>query len=104
MKPAAPQLHMQKLHMQTSMEKLDLEPAMETVSDDVHVQAVQPMKCGKAMKVEPVACKSHETEHAHGDMKCKSHEPAEGKITEYAKKKAKEMAEKAKKMEKKSGK
>jgi len=103
MKPAAPQLHMQKLHMQTSMEKLDLEPAMETVPDDVHVQAVQPMKCGKAMKVEPVACAKHETEHAHGDMKCK-HEAAEGKITKYAKKKAKEMAEKAKNMEKKSGK
>ena len=98
MKPAAPQLHMQKLHMQTSMEKLDLEPAMETVPDDVHVQAVQPMKCGDKM-----ACAKHETEHAHGDMKCK-HEAAEGKITEYAKKKAKEMAEKAKKMEKKSGK
>ena len=79
MKPAAPQLHMQKLHMQTSMEKLDLEPAMETVPDDVHVQAVQPMKCGKDMKVEPVACAKHETEHAHGDMKCK-HEPAEADI------------------------
>jgi len=101
MKPAAPQLHMQKLHMQTSMEKLDLEPAMETVPDDVHVQAVQPMKCGGKM-----ACKKHETEHAHGDMKCK-HEPAEGKITEYAKKmaeKAKKMAEKMVGKEKKSGK
>ena len=101
MKPAAPQLHMQKLHMQTSMEKLDLEPAMETVPDDVHVQAVQPMKCGKAMKVEPVACAKHETEHAHGDMKCKSHdgthEPAEGTFNDMkkaAKKKAEEMAEK----------
>ena len=79
MKPAAPQLHMQKLHMQTSMEKLDLEPAMETAPDDVHVQAVQPMKCGKDMKVEPVACAKHETEHAHGDMKCK-HEHSEGML------------------------
>ena len=96
MKPAAPQLHMQKLHMQTSMEKLDLEPAMETVPDDVHVQAVQPMKCGKDMKVEPVACAKHETEHAHGDMKCSKHEPAEGvmKTMKAAKKKAKELAKK----------
>ena len=101
MKPAAPQLHMQKLHMQTSMEKLDLEPAMETVPDDVHVQAVQPMKCGKAMKVEPVACTKHETEHAHGDMKCK-HEAAEGvmkRMKEAAKKKAKKMVGKKKKSE-----
>ena len=82
MKPAAPQLHMQKLHMQTSMEKLDLEPAMETVPDDVHVEAVQPMKCGKAMKVEPVACAKHEP--PEGKMKRKSHdythEPAEADI------------------------
>ena len=92
MKPAAPQLHMQKLHMQTSMEKLDLEPAMETVSDDVHVQAVQPMKCGKAMKVEPVACAKHETEHAHGDMKCK-HEDAGAKTGNKKKKKKKKSEE-----------
>ena len=95
MKPAAPQLHMQKLHMQTSMEKLDLEPAMETVPDDVHVEAVQPMKCGKAMKVEPVACKSHEPPASK--MKCKSHddthEPAEGMFKDM-KKKAEEMAAK----------
>ena len=100
MKPAAPQLHMQKLHMQTSMEKLDLEPAMETVPKDVHVQAVQPMKCGDKMP-----CKSHETEHAHGDLKCKTHkathEPAEGMFKDMkkaAKKTAKKMAEKVKKM------
>ena len=87
MKPAAPQLHMQKLHMQTSMEKLDLEPAMETVPDDVHVQAVQPMKCGDKM-----ACKSHETEHAHGDMKCK-HEAAGAKTGNKKKKKEKKSEE-----------
>ena len=95
MKPAAPQLHMQKLHMQTSMEKLDLEPAMETVPDDVHVQAVQPMKCGDKMP-----CKSHETEHAHGDLKCKTHkathEPAEG-IGSYIYDKGKKIVKKAQK-------
>ena len=92
MKPAAPQLHMQKLHMQTSMEKLDLEPAMETVPDEVHVEAVQPMKC-----------KTHEPPEGYmkrkSQMKCKTHddhEPAEGTFhdMEAAKKKAKEMADK----------
>tara|TARA_B100000902_G_scaffold73769_1_gene78855 strand:+ start:11734 stop:13296 length:1563 start_codon:yes stop_codon:yes gene_type:complete len=84
MKPAPPQLHMQKLHMQTSMEKVELaEPAMETLADDVHVQAVQPMKCGKAMKVEPVACKSHETEHAHADMSPEEIEKALDSDPEY---------------------
>ena len=67
MKPAAPQLHMQKLHMQTSMVKLDLEPAMDKLPEDVAlvtVDAVQPMSCGKDMKVKPVACKGHE--HSEG--------------------------------------
>ncbi len=93
MKPAAPQLHMQKLHMQTSMEKMDLEPAMESLADDVHVQAVQPMKCGKDMKVEPVACSKHEP--PEGKMKCSKHEPAEG-IGSYIYDKGKRMARKAK--------
>ena len=69
---------------------------METVPDDVHVQAVQPMKCGDKM-----ACTKHETEHAHGDMKCKTHkdtrEPAEGvmkRVKEAAEKQAKKLADK----------
>lgn len=74
MKPAPPQLHMQKLHMQTSMEKVELaEPAMETLADDVHVQAVQPMKC-----------KKHEPPEGYmkrkSQMKCSKHEPPEGKM------------------------
>jgi hypothetical protein len=115
MKPAAPQLHMQKLHMQTSMEKLDLEPAMETVPDDVHVEAVQPMKCktheppeGYMKRKSQMKCKTHDKPHEppegymkrKSQMKCKSHddhEPAEGMfkdMKEAAKKKAKEMADK----------
>lgn len=95
MKPAPPQLHMQKLHMQTSMEKVELaDPAMETLADDVHVQAVQPMKCGDKM-----ACHKHEP--AKAKMKCKSHdgthEPAEGMFSKTKKKK------KEKKKKKKSG-
>ena len=101
MKPAAPQLHMQKLHMQTSMEKLDLEPAMETVPDDVHVQAVQPMKCktheppeGYMKRKSQMKCKTHDEPHEPpaSKMKCSKHEPAGAKTGNKKKKKKKKKS------------